>query len=198
MSLGAAALAVSLFSIVAYISVRTKFIWRSALDFISWFPSAMPGILMGIGLLWLFLDIPLFRVLYGSIWLLIIATVISSITLGTQLIKANLLQLGQELEEASRTSGASWPATFRRIVGPLLFPVLLLVGVLGFIHAARDISNVALLANSSTRTLALLQLDFMVSGRYESAAVVATIVMLLTTGVALLARFLGLRVGIRT
>ena len=198
MSVGAAALAVSLFSVVAYISVRTKFIWRSALDFISWFPSAMPGILMGIGLLWLFLDIPLFRALYGSIWLLIIATVISSITLGTQLIKANLLQLGQELEEASRTSGASWPATFRRIVGPLLFPVLLLVGVLGFIHASRDISNVALLATSSSRTLALLQLDFMVSGRYESAAVVATIVMLLTTGVALLARFLGLRVGIRT
>ena len=158
----------------------------------------MPGILMGIGLLWLFLDIPFFRVLYGSIWLLIIATVISSITLGTQLIKANLLQLGHELEEASRVSGASWLATFRRIVGPLLFPVLLLVGVLGFIHAARDISNVALLATSGSRTLALLQLDFMVSGRYESAAVVATIVMLLTTGVALIARFLGLRVGIRT
>jgi iron(III) transport system permease protein len=197
MSLGAAVFAVALYSIVAYISVRTKFIWRSALDFISWLPSAMSGILMGIGLLWLFLDIPFFRALYGSVWLLIIATVISSITLGTQLIKANLLQLGQELEEASRTTGASWLTTFKRIVGPLLFPMLLLVGVLGFIHAARDISNVALLATSSSRTLALLQLDFMVSGRYESAAVVATIVMLLTTGVALLARFLGLRVGIR-
>ncbi|HEY1266288.1 MAG TPA: iron ABC transporter permease [Candidatus Binatia bacterium] len=197
MSVGAAVFAVALYSVVAYISVRTKFIWRSALDFISWLPSAMSGILIGIGLLWLFLDIPLFRALYGSVWLLIIATVISSITLGTQLIKANLLQLGQELEEASRTTGASWLTTFRRIVGPLLFPVLLLVGVLGFIHAARDISNVALLATSSSRTLALLQLDFMVSGRYESAAVVATIVMLLTTGVALLARFLGLRVGIR-
>jgi iron(III) transport system permease protein len=198
MSLGAAALSISLFSIIAYISVRTKFIWRSALDFISWLPSAMSGILMSIGLLWLFLDVPFFRALYGSIWLLIIATVISSITLGTQLIKSNLLQLGMELEEASQTSGASWLATYRRIVAPLLFPVLLLVGVLGFIHAARDISNVALLATSGSRTLALLQLDFMVSGRYESAAVVATIVMLLTTGVALIARFLGLRVGIRS
>ena len=198
MSLGAAALSVSLFSLVAYISVRTKFAWRSALDFITWLPSAMPGILMGIGLLWLFLDIPIFRPLYGSVWLLIIATVISSITLGTQLIKSNLLQLGMELEEASQAAGASWWATYRRIVAPLVFPSLLLVGVLGFIHAARDISNVALLATSGSRTLALLQLDFMVSGRYESAAVVATIVMLLTTGVALIARFLGLRVGIRT
>jgi ABC-type Fe3+ transport system permease subunit len=68
---------------------------------------------------------------------------------------------------------------------------------LNFIHAARDISTVALLATSSSRTLALLQLDFMVSGRYESAAVVATIVMLLTTGVALTARLCGLRIGIR-
>ena len=197
MSLGAAFLSVTLFSLVAYISVRTKFVWRLALDFISWFPSAVPGILMGIGLLWLFLDIRVFRPLYGSLWLLIIATVISSITLGTQLLKSNLLQIGMELEEASQAVGASWWATYRRIVAPLMFPSLLLVGVLGFIHAARDISNVALLATSGSRTLALLQLDFMVSGRYESAAVVATIVMLLTTGVALLARFFGLRVGIR-
>jgi iron(III) transport system permease protein len=198
MSLGAALLSVSLFSIVAYISVRTKFVWRSVLDFISWFPSAVPGILMGIGLLWLFLDVPVFRLLYGSVWLLIIATVISSITLGTQLLKSNLLQLGIELEEASQAVGASWWTTFRRIVAPLMFPSLLLVSVLSFIHAARDISNVALLATSGSRTLALLQLDFMVSGRYESAAVVATIVMILTTGVALLARFFGLRVGLRT
>jgi iron(III) transport system permease protein len=197
MSLGAAAISVTLFSVIAYISARTKFAWRSALDFITWLPSAMPGILMGIGLLWLFLDVPIFRPLYGSVGLLIIATVISSITLGTQLIKSNLLQLGMELEEASQVAGASWWATYRRVVAPLVFPSLLLVGVLGFIHAARDISNVALLATSGSRTLALLQLDFMVSGRYESAAVVATIVMLLTTGVALIARFLGLRVGIR-
>ncbi|HTM10792.1 MAG TPA: iron ABC transporter permease [Verrucomicrobiae bacterium] len=197
MAFGAAAFSVSLFSIVAYISVKTKFFGRAALDFISWFPSAMPGILMGIGLLWLFLDIRIFRPLYGSLWLLVIATVISSITLGTQLLKSTLLQLGQELEEASEVAGASWLATYRRIVAPLMFPMLLLVGVLGFIHAARDISNVALLATSSSRTLALLQLDFMVSGRYESAAVVATIVMLLTTGVALIARLVGIRVGIR-
>jgi iron(III) transport system permease protein len=78
-----------------------------------------------------------------------------------------------------------------------MLPTLILVAVLNFIHAARDISTVALLASSSSRTLALLQLDFMVSGRYESAAVVATLVMLLTTGVALAARALGLKIGLR-
>ena len=197
MSSGGSLLSVICFSLIAYITVKTKFVWRGLLDFISWFPSAVPGILMGIGLLWLFLDVRMFRPLYGSIVLLILATVIGGITLGTQLLKSNLLQLGRELEEASRTMGASWWTTYRRIVVPLMLPTLILVGVLNFIHAARDISNVALLATSSSRTLALLQLDFMVSGRYESAAVVATIVMLLTTGVAVLARVLGLRIGIR-
>jgi iron(III) transport system permease protein len=153
---------------------------------------------MGIGLLWLFLDSPFLRPLYGSIWLLILATVTGSITLGTQIIKSNLLQLGKELEEASWASGASWWSTYRRIVVPLMLPTLILVGVLNFIHAARDISTVALLASSSSRTLALLQLDFMVSGRYESAAVIATMVMILTTGVALVARVLGLKIGLRT
>jgi hypothetical protein len=33
---------------------------------------------------------------------------------------------------------------------------------------ARDVSSVVLLATSATRPLAILQLDFMVDGRYES------------------------------
>jgi iron(III) transport system permease protein len=198
MASGAAVLAVVTLSLTAYVIVKTRFAWRSAVDFVSWLPSTVPGILMGIGLLWLFLGTPLLRPLYGSIWLLVLATVIGSITLGTQIIKSNLLQLGKELEEASATSGASWWSTYRRIVVPLMLPTLILVGVLNFISAARDISTVALLASSSSRTLALLQLDFMVSGRYESATVVATMVMLLTTGVALVARAFGLKLGLRT
>ena len=194
---GSAFLAVALFSLIAYIIVKTKFAWRWVLDLISWLPVSIPGILMGIGLLWLILDTPGLRILYGTTGLLILGMVISSMTLGTQILKSNLIQLGGELEEASRTSGASWWDTYRRVVLPLMFPTLMLVGTLNFISAARDISTVALLATTGNKTLALLQLDFLVSGRYESAAVVASIVMLLTTGVALIARSSGLRLGLR-
>ena len=51
-------------------------------------------------------------------------------------------------------------------------PALVLVAALCFLAAARDVSTVALLATSSSRPLALLQLGYMVEGRYESAAVV--------------------------
>ncbi len=109
-----------------------------------------------------------------------------------------MMQLGNELEEASRVVGASWWRTFTRVVLPIMVPVLLLVGVMNFIHAARDIASVALVATADTKTLALLQLDYMVEGRYEAASVASFVVILMSTGIALLARALGLRIGIRS
>jgi iron(III) transport system permease protein len=197
MAIGAAAGAIVLCSLVAYFTVRSRYPGRSLLDFLSWLPFALPGILLGLGLLNVFLGIPMLRFLYGSITLLVIATVIGSMTLGTQILKTNLIQLGHDLEEAARTAGANWWTTFRAIVAPILIPTLILVGVLNFISAARDISSVALLASHDTRTLSLLQLDYMVEGRWEAAAVISVIVVALTTGIAFLARFLGLKLGIK-
>ena len=193
---GSALVAVVFYSLVAYLLVRTDYRGRRLLDFMSWLPFAVPGILLSVGFLWLFLGTPGLRWFYGGMTLLIVATVVSSMPFGIHIIKSNLLQLGRELEEASRVAGASWWGTYRRVVVPILMPVLMVVMVVTFISAARDISNVALLATSETRVLSLLQLDYMIAGRYESAAVVATITMLLSTGVAVVARLVGLRVGI--
>lgn len=188
--------AVTLFTIISYIVVRTRFAARAALDFISWLPSTLPGIILGLGLLWLFLGTALLRPVYGTIAILIIATVVSAMPLGVQIIKANFAQLGFELEEAAKVAGGSWSQTFRHVMLPLITPALLLVGTVSFIQAAKNVSTVALIATSGTRPLSLLQLDFMVEGRYESAAVVGVIVVAMTTGIAFIARVLGLRVGL--
>jgi iron(III) transport system permease protein len=118
-------------------------------------------------------------------------------TLGTQILKATMVQLGAGLEEAARTSGASWWYGFRHVLVPILMPTLVLVGMINFIAAARDISSVALLATNATKTLSLLQLDYMIDGRSEAATVVSVVVIVLTTGVAFLARLFGLRLGLR-
>jgi iron(III) transport system permease protein len=144
----------------------------------------------------MFLGTTLFRPLYGTIFVLIIALLINGMTSGVQLIKTNMVQLGRELEEASSVAGGSWLYTFRRIVMPILAPVLLSVGTLTFISASRNIANIAVLASNDNRPLALLQLDYMVDGRYEVAAVVGMIVVMLTIGVAIMARMLGRRFGI--
>ena len=197
LGLGTALSAVVAFSIVAYIAVRTRFWGRSLLDFLSWIPFTLPGIILGLGFLWFFLGVPIFRPFYGTLIILIIASALNSMTLGVQIIKSNMVQLGFDLEEASWVAGGSRWYTLLRVVLPTLAPVLLLVGVMSFISAARNISHVALLVTSANRPLAMLQLDFMADARYEAAAVVGTVVVVLTVGLALAARFFGLRVGLR-
>lgn len=195
---GSTALAsVALCSLAAYFTVRSPYLGRGALDFLSWLPFAIPGILLGIGLLYVFLGNPILRQLYGSIAVMTLATVIAGMTLGTQILKATIVQLGAALEEAARTSGASWWYGFRHVVVPILMPTLVLVGVVNFIAASRDISSVALLATNKTKTLSLLQLDYLIDGRSEAAAVVSVVVIALTTGVAFLARLFGIRLGVR-
>jgi len=49
MAIGAGLIAIVLCSLVAYFAVRTKYIGRGALDFLSWLPFAIPGILLGLG-----------------------------------------------------------------------------------------------------------------------------------------------------
>ena len=137
-----------LFSLIAYIIVRTRLPGRSVLDSICWLPSAVPGVLAGLGLLWMFLGTPFFRPLYGTLFLLIIASMMGGITLATQVLKANFIQLGKELEEASLTSGAGFWGTYFRIVLPLMGQTMALIAVLKFLFAARTASSVILLATS--------------------------------------------------
>jgi iron(III) transport system permease protein len=185
------------FSLIGYVLVRTKFPGRGILDSICWLPSAIPGVLSGLGLLWMFLGTPFFRPFYGTLFLLVIASVLGGITLATQILKANFVQLGAELEEASRMSGAGFCKTYFKVVLPLMAQTIVLVGVIKFMFAAQHPSSIILLATSETRPLSLLALDQIAAGYREVASITVIFIMLLTVGVALIARSFGLKVGIR-
>ncbi|MGH7872127.1 MAG: ABC transporter permease, partial [Candidatus Binatia bacterium] len=186
-----------LFSLIGYILVRTKLPGRTVLDSICWLPSAIPGVLSGLGLLWMFLGTPVFRPFYGTLFLLVIAQMLGGITLSTQILKANFLQLGKELEESSRMSGAGFWRTYLRIVFPLMAQTMVMVGVIKFMFAAQHNSAIILLATSETRTLSLLALDQVAAGYREVASITIIMVTLLTLGLAVVARSFGLKIGIR-
>jgi iron(III) transport system permease protein len=193
LAVGTAVAAVLLHSLIAYIAVRTRYAGRRLLDFMSWLPFTVPGVILGLALLWLFLGTPVLRPLYGTTALLIIAGLISGMPLGVQIIKSGLLQLGGELEEASRIAGASWWTTYRRIVLRLMAPTLMAVGMITFVGAARNIANVALLSTTANRPLAILQLDYIAQKKFEEAVVIACIIMLISLAGAAVASLLGAR-----
>ncbi len=186
-----------LFSLVAYVLVRTRLPGRSLLDSLCWIPSAIPGILAGLGLLWMFLGTPFFRPFYGSLFLLTLATVLGGVTLATQVLKSNFIQLGNELEEASRMSGAGFWRTYFKVVLPLMAQTMVLIGVLKFMFAAQHTSSIILLATSHTWTLSLLTLEQISYGYYEQASITISLIIVLTLGLAIVARSFGLKVGVR-
>lgn len=192
---GTAILAMVTFGLLAYLIVRTRFYARSTLDFMVWLPSTLPGILMGLGYLYLFLGTPFLRPLYGTTFILMLVAALGSITLTTQVLKSHLRQLGAEMEEASAASGAAWHQTLRRVIVPLMAPSLAIVGVLAFSAAARATSHVALLATHNNQPLSILQLNLLSDNNFEAASVIGVFILLMTVGVAIVARILGLRLG---
>jgi iron(III) transport system permease protein len=186
-------LGIIIYGLIAYTLVRSRLVGRRALGLLVWLPWAVPGILLGVALLWLMLTVPVLTLLYGTIGALVLALFIQSMPFGVQLLKTSLGQVSYELEQAARMCGAGWLLTYRRIVLPLIAPMLVSVAVLTFISVLRDISTTVLLAGASTRPLSLLMLEFARGGNMEAASVVGLILSVLAVLTALLARRLGLQ-----
>lgn len=195
----AAILSPLLFSVIAYILVRTTLPGRMALDWIIWGSGAIPGILAGLGLLWLFLGTPGLSFLYGSIWALILVVILQGNTTGVNILKGVFVQVGPDMEEAARASGAGWIRTYFRIWLPLLMPTLTLLAVLNFVSAAGVTSSIILLASRETITLSLLALRLTteLADQREAASIVSIFIVLLTIGIAIPLRSLSLRFGVR-
>jgi iron(III) transport system permease protein len=186
-----------LFSMLAYVIVRTRLRGRAALDSIIWASAAMPGILLGLGLLLMFLTTPVLNVLFGTLWVLLIVVVVSGVTTGTNVFKGVLVQLGASLEEAGRVSGAGWIRTYVRVVIPVLMPTMVLIGMLNFVSAAGTTASIILLASRDTVTLSILALQFGAGAKIEEAGIISLVIMVLTMGVALPMRTLARRLGVR-
>lgn len=188
-----------LFSMTAYILVRTRLPGRAALDLMVWCSGAIPGILAGLGLLWLFVGTPVLNFLFGTIWALIIVVVLQGKTTGVNIMKGVLVQIGADMEEAARVSGAGWIRTYFRIWLPLLTPTMMLLAVMSFVSAAGATSSIILLASRDTMTLSLMALELSsiaVSNR-EAASIVSIFIIAITVAGALAVRALGSRVGVR-
>jgi len=190
---GVGILGVAVYLLLGYAIFRHGIMGRSVVSFLIWLPWAIPGILMGLAMLWLFLSFRPISFLYGTIFVLIFTLVIKEMPIGTQMIKVAFSQVSEELEQASRVVGAGWFTTFRRITIPLVAPMIVSIFILVFMASLRDISTPVLLATPSTTPLSILMLDRLVSGEIETASVVGVILSLPAIFTALVVRRLGLR-----
>ncbi len=183
------------YTLIAYVIVKMRFYGSRALDFFTWLPTLVPGLVLSLGFLQMFTGVSVFRPLYGSMIVLVIAVLISTMTIGTQLIRVALGQIGRELEEAAWASGGSRFYTFRRVLLPLIAPSIAVIGLEIFATSNAAVGIVALLGTGSNQPLSILQLTLLDSGRFEQAAVIGVLIMVMTITSAILARWIGYRIG---
>ena len=188
-----------IFSIIAYMLVRTRWRFRRMLDATIWVSAVFPGIISGLGLLLMFLTVPGLEILYGTIWALILVVLIAGNTTGTNIFKGVMLQLGADVEEASRVSGAGWVRTYIKVVLPLLMPTMVLIGMLNFISAAGTTSSIILLSSRDTLTLSIIGLEWASPeiGSTEKAGIISLVIMVYTLALALVGRHYALKMGIK-
>ena len=143
----------SIGTLLAYVIVRGKFLGRSFIEMVSLSGFALPGTVIGVGYLIAFSAPPV--KLTGGIMILALNCVFRFLAVGVEAGIAKLHQINIEIEEASSDMGASFIATFSRIVLPIMFPAF----VAGFIYTFM------------TTMVSLSAVVFLVSPGYELAAV---------------------------
>jgi iron(III) transport system permease protein len=196
--LGTVAFALLVFSMLGYVIARSRYRAGALLDFLAWLPFTIPGVILGLGILQFVLNVPLMRPIFGSIWVMIFAAGLTSITLSVQLFKTGFLQISPEMEEASRVAGASWISTFRVVDMPLILPTTAVVAMMVFASAIRQVGALVFLFTGKTQPLSILQLELLFDSELGAAAVVGTIVVLIGVSAAIVARFFESRFSLDT
>jgi iron(III) transport system permease protein len=191
-----ATVAMILTSLVAWIVYKSRLRGAWLLDFLAFVPITIPGIVMGMSLILLYVAFPL--PIYGTIWLLLIAYVTRFIPYGMRSASGSILQIHSELEEAAAASGASWWETFRRVTLPLLRPGFAAGWIYICIVSFREFSTSVLLATGESRVLSILLFTMFEQGQVTVVAAIG--VLMIATLLAIVAVFYKVsgRVGIQT
>jgi iron(III) transport system permease protein len=163
---------------ISYSEVRAPGPATRALAFVGVLPVAVPGLVFGIGLLWTYLQTPL----YGSIWILLLAYVAKFLPYGILVSHSGILQIHPDLESSARISGAGPLTALARITIPLIKPTLIAVFFFVMLMSIKELSASILLYSDRSQVLSVLTWHYMDAGNYQFAAavgVVQTVLMLL-------------------
>jgi iron(III) transport system permease protein len=162
---------------------------RNVLDFVSSIPLAMPGPVIAVAMLWAYLHEPF--VLYGTLWILLVAYVTHYLPYGVRTITGSFRQISPDFERAAAVCGAGRLAGFRDILFPLVRPGILAGWMLMFISMIRELSSSIFLFVPGTETTAVTMLEMWQEARFSGVAVLSLTLIAISVSVVLLVRRLA-------
>ncbi len=178
--------------LVAWTAVRSRLRWVGILDALSMLPIAVPHLMMGVALIFIFFTAR-FIPIYGTVWIVALGHLIVFLPIASRMMQAAVMQIHRELEEAAATSGATSPQTLRRIVLPLVRPAVVGLFIWMLVHSLREFSVSVMLLSGNNEVLSTVIYSFWESGEPASAAVIAIGMMIVLSGLVAIGNFRGLR-----
>jgi len=186
LALMAATFGVALAFVSGLIVERAEAKSKGFLTFVIMIPFAIPGIAMATGFLWAYISPPL--VLYGTIWILVVAYIARRTPLAFSNCRDGLRQLNPELEEASMSLGASWTKTLKEITVPLIKGSLVTSWLFIFILSFRELSTSILLYTPNNEVMAVTIYTLFEEGEFEALSAMAVVLLAVMLGGVYLAR----------
>ena len=173
---------------------RNREMSGAVLDYLVLLPRALPGIVIGLAFFWVFLFVPFLTPLRPTLVSLFVAYTVVGLSYGLRIIQSTLLQVAPELEESSRTTGASLVRTWRDTVIPLVRPGLVGAWSLIMIVFLREYATGIYLMGVGTEVIGSLMVSLLTSGAMDQIAALAFISIILTAAGLGFALRLGARI----
>jgi iron(III) transport system permease protein len=169
--------------VIAYVTTRRVIAGHRILGFLATAPVAVPGIVLGVGLFLSYTRPPF--VLYGTLWILLIAFLTINLPSAYQQLQAAFATIHPELEDASRILGATRLQSLRQITAPLLRTGVIATWCFIFIGVMRELSAAIVLFTSQTKVLSVLIYDLNESGDLAAIAVLGIAMLVITFAVVM-------------
>ena len=184
-----ATLCTLLASVTSYVTSKTKTSGRGVIEALTFIPWAFPGTALAIGLLWTYVYAPL--PIYGTLWILLIGYITRFLPYGLRAMTSTIVQIHDDLEDASKACGAGFMVTFRRILLPLMRPGFIAGWIILATIYLREFSMSVFLYSPGSEPIGPLLYHFYVDGNYGPMCSLAIIVSIISTVLIIVARRLG-------
>ena len=184
------AITVACYTAIGFATHRRNDGWSRLVDYLVLVPRAVPGLLIGLAFLWVFLFFPPLRPLRETIFSMWIAYTVVWLAYGMRLISSSLMQVSTELEEAARTVGARRGRISREITLPLIRHGLLGSWLLVFMIFEREYSTGVYLLAPGTEVIGAELVSLWQGGAIDVVAALSLInIVLVFIGLAFALRF---------
>lgn len=147
------------------------------IEYSQWLGLAMPGLILALGVLWLFLDVPFLNGFYGTSVIMAFALFIGVIPLAGRTTGAAMAQIPKSLEEAAWVSGATKYRAAWDIVVKLMLPSLINGWLLCFVVICGVLSTPLILSAPGSNYLAVEIYSRYVEGKAPIAAAAALLLI---------------------